>query len=391
MSGVVRLGTRASRLARLQAQWVARRLGQAWPGLEVELVPITTHGDRVSAAWQEGSAAAGHGAPEAWQAGAFVRELERALLDGLVDAAVHSLKDVPTSLPEGLVLAAFPVREDPRDVVVLRGPQHPEKAGGPEGVPIAVACGGDVGEAGHAAAGSFRLEGLAPGIRVGTSSLRRAVQLRAARPDLVPVELRGNVDTRLARLREGRVDALVLAAAGLVRLGWGGLIAGWLSPEEVVPAPGQGALAVECRRDDGRVRRLLEAIDDPSVRAQVAAERGFLAGSGAGCRWPVGALAAWQPPSGGADAWAQAGGPPAERADGRVGERPDGAARGQLHLTAFLALPAGEAEGEGDGCVDGWVYRRAGCLLSAAADEGELWEAGWELAVSMRNDLAQGR
>ena len=337
----LRLGTRGSRLAMRQAAWVAQRLQQALPGLEVELVPITTGGDRASQWWEQqasrqgGSAPRGPGPPGAEpeqlaQTGAFVRELEQALLDGRVDIAVHSLKDVPGELPAGLVLAAFPGREDARDALVLA-------AGAGDGVD--------------------GVASLPPGARVGTASLRRWVQLKALRPDLQPVVVRGNVDTRLARLDGGRADALVLAGAGLLRLGLGRRIRSWLDPEEVVPAPGQGALAVECRADEPELLGWLAAVDDPQVRVQVAAERGFLSATGAGCRWPVGALAR-------------------RSADG-----------GAWELLAFLAVPAVRCTGRRDGEADGWAWCRRRCYL-AGQQERELAEAAAGVARELLACLA---
>ncbi|MGA9859398.1 MAG: hydroxymethylbilane synthase [Solirubrobacteraceae bacterium] len=230
----MRLGTRGSALALVQARWVAERL----PG-EVEIVEITTLGDRGASALDKSR---------------WVSELERALLDGRIDVAVHSAKDVPTELPDGLELAAIPQRADARDVI----------------------CG---------AAG---LQALARGARVGTSSLRRTAQLRAARPDLDVVELRGNVDTRLRKLAAGEVDALVLAGAGLERLGRLGEAGAPL--DEFIPAAGQGALALQTRADAG-LAAALAPVSDPTTTACVHAERTLVHALGASCRTPVGAHA----------------------------------------------------------------------------------------------------
>ena len=346
----LRIGTRGSRLALRQATWVAERLRRSVAGLEVELVPVTTGGDRASALWEQRTRLTAPGGAEdarrleadperAAAAGAFVRELEQALLDGRCDLAVHSLKDVPTRLPDGLVLGAFPVREDPRDAIVLPAGWARDEA--------------------PTDAATAALERLPAGGRVGTSSLRRLLQLRALRPDLEGVVVRGNVDTRLARLDAGRADALVLAGAGLVRMGLGHRIDAWLPPELMVPAPGQGALAVECRGDDREVLGLLEAIDDPAVRAQVAAERAFLAVSGAGCRWPVGALAVPE-------------------------------ASGGLQILGLLAVPKSDSPGaRGDGEVDGWVWRR-GRVRVPEGDEGRMAEAGAALARELLATLLPG-
>jgi hydroxymethylbilane synthase len=192
----------------------------------------------------------------------FVAALRERLLDGSVDVAVHSLKDLPTLMPDGLRLAAVPTREDPRDALVA--PEYET------------------------------LAGLPPGARVGTGSLRRAAQVRAARPDVTVVDIRGNVDTRLKRVTAAagdRLDAVVLAYAGLVRLGRADEVTEVLPPDLMLPAPGQGALAVECRADDEATAVLLKALDDESTRVSVAAERALLATLEAGCSAPVGALA----------------------------------------------------------------------------------------------------
>jgi hydroxymethylbilane synthase len=230
----MRVGTRGSALALVQARWVAERLGP-----DTEIVEITTLGDR-GAALQDKSR--------------WTSELERALVDGRIDIAVHSAKDVPTELPDGLELIAIPERADPRDVI----------------------CGAD------------GLAELAPGARIGTSSVRRAAQLRAARPDVEVVELRGNVDTRLRKLAEGQVDALVLALAGLERLGRGAEAGGVL--DEFVPAAGQGALAIEARTGALDPDALTGVTDRPAM-ACVAAERQLVHALGASCNTPVGAHA----------------------------------------------------------------------------------------------------
>jgi hydroxymethylbilane synthase len=234
----LRLGARGSALSLAQAALVTRALGEG----SVELVVVRTTGDRLSA----------EGSPISWK-GDFTRELDEALLDGRIDLAVHSLKDVPSALPEGLVLAAVPEREDPSDVLVA----EPRRT----------------------------FADLPRGARVGTSSPRRRAQLRRARSDLDIVEARGNVDTRIRRLREGRFDALVLARAGLARLGRLDEISDVFDETVLLPAVGQGALAIVTRRDSTPepVRRL----DHPASHAEVLAERGFLAGLEAGCRAPV--------------------------------------------------------------------------------------------------------
>lgn len=237
------LGTRGSQLALAQARWVREKLEARGRRCRIEI--IHTSGDRMADA----------PLPEIGGKGLFTRELEEALLEGRVDLAVHSLKDLPVELPEGLRLAAVPEREDARDVVA--------------------GCG---------------LADLAPGARVGTSSLRRAAQLRLLRPDLVIEPVRGNLDTRLRKLASGRYDALILAAAGLHRMGWTRHIAEYLPPEQMCPAPGQGALGIQTRAEGAAVAAC-RALDDPAARAAVTAERTLLEALGGGCRVPIGAYA----------------------------------------------------------------------------------------------------
>jgi hydroxymethylbilane synthase len=245
---MIRLGTRGSALALRQARLVATALERG--GSVVEIVPIQTRGDVLP-----GSLVAEGGK------GLFVKEIEDALLAGRIDCAVHSLKDVPAALPAGLALVATPPREDPRDVLVSRA--------------------GD------------GLAGLAPGARVGTSSLRRRAQLLARRPDVRPVPLRGNVDTRLRKLAAGEVDAVVLAAAGLRRLGLAPAGATPLAPEQFLPAIGQGTLAIEARADDVDVIEVLRALDDAPSAAAAAAERALLVAIGGDCQTPIAAHAAF--------------------------------------------------------------------------------------------------
>lgn len=244
----VTVATRRSALALAQSRAVAAALERA--GHEAPLLEITTTGDRWSLA------GAGQ-QPGMDVKGMFVKELEEALLDGRADIAVHSAKDLPGELPAGLAVIATPRREDPGDMLV----------GSPNG-----------------------LDGLSPGARVGTTSPRRRAQLLAARPDLDVVEVRGNVDTRLAKLDAGDVDALVLACAGLNRLGISRPDAVRLPFDVCLPAAGQGIVAIEGRTDDAAVRDACAALDDPSARACLAAERAFLARLGGGCSVPAGAL-----------------------------------------------------------------------------------------------------
>jgi hydroxymethylbilane synthase len=240
-----RIGTRGSRLAIAQSAVVAARLRAL--GVEAELVTIVTAGDVRAADTTAGE-------------GAFVGAIERALAEGEVDLAVHSAKDVPLGDEDGLLVAAFPERADPRDVLVTP-------------------------------AGGASLASLPVGARIGTDSPRRSGFARAERPDLEPVPLHGNVDTRLRRLDHGDADALLLAAAGLDRLGFGARADERLAPTLLPPAPGQGALAVQARAADSRALDLLAAIDSADVRAAVTAERAALAAMGGGCRAPIGALA----------------------------------------------------------------------------------------------------
>jgi hydroxymethylbilane synthase len=241
----LRLGTRGSRLALIQSELVAARLREQ--GAEVELVTVMTDGDRR----QNSDAEIGEGV--------FVTALEGELGAGRIDLAVHSAKDVPLKERAGLVVAAFPERADPRDVLVTAG-------------------------------GGATLDLLRRGASVGTDSPRRAGFVRVARPDASVRPMRGNVDTRLRRLDEGVVDALVLAAAGLDRLGVGDRIDQRLDPEVMAPAPGQGALAVQCRAADVELLELLARIDEPAVRLAVVAERLVLEATGGTCRSPIGAL-----------------------------------------------------------------------------------------------------
>jgi hydroxymethylbilane synthase len=243
------LGTRASALARTQTELVARALTTAWPGLVCETRVLDTAGDRTQAS--------GEPLPEIGGKGLFTEELERALRDGEIDVAVHSLKDLPTEDAEGVVVGAVTEREDPGDCLVSRA-----------GV----------------------LSDLPSGAVVGTSSLRRAAQLRAFRPDLEVRSIRGNVDTRVRKVREGEFDGAVLAAAGIRRLGLEAEVAEWLSEVVMLPAPGQGALAIQCR-DGDPVLDLVHPLEDAATRAEVTAERAFLRVLGAGCAAPVAALA----------------------------------------------------------------------------------------------------
>jgi hydroxymethylbilane synthase len=242
------VGTRGSRLALRQTQIVIDALRVARPGTEIAVREIKTEGDRSSAPLSEIGGL-----------GVFTKAIEDALLAGEVDLAVHSLKDLPPRITDGLVIAAVPARGDPRDALVT--------------------------------AGGRTLASLPPGARIGSGSARRSLQLLRLRPDLRMAEIRGNVDTRVRKVETGEYDGAVLAVAGLERLRLREKAAHVFSLEEMVPAVGQGALAVETRAGDAEARALVATIDDAGSRACVEAERAFLAKLGAGCRMPVGAHA----------------------------------------------------------------------------------------------------
>jgi hydroxymethylbilane synthase len=248
VSGLLRIGTRGSALAVAQSEQVAERLRRLDPSLTVELHRIRTSGDRVN----------DRPLAEIGGKGLFVKEIEEALLAGVVDVGVHSMKDLPGSLPDGLAIVAVPAREDPRDVLVWRG-----KGG---------------------------VDALPRGARVGTGSLRRVALLRARRPDLDVRPMRGNVDTRLGKWRAGEVDAIVLAAAGLARLGIEVTEAEPLDIERFLPAIGQGALALEAR-PDGPTAALVARLDDPVTASATVAERAVLAALGGDCKTPIAAHA----------------------------------------------------------------------------------------------------
>jgi hydroxymethylbilane synthase len=238
------IGSRGSQLALWQARWVQARLAEL--GEESRIDIIHTTGDKVLDV----------ALSKVGTKGLFTKEIEEALLAGSIDLAVHSLKDMPTELPHALTLAAIPAREDPRDAMVGR-----------------------------------RLTGLRQGALVGTSSLRRAAQLKALRPDLDIQNIRGNVDTRLRKLDEGLFEAIVLAAAGLRRLGWADRITEYLEPGVMCPAVGQGALAIETRDDGGHAFEVCRKLNDAATETCVKAERAVLAALGGGCQVPIGAHA----------------------------------------------------------------------------------------------------
>ena len=243
----IAIGTRGSKLAVIQAQWVLTKLKEATPGLEATIVKITTRGDRYS------STALNKFAGQ----GVFVKELEKALADGEIDLAVHSLKDMPTEITHGLSLVATTARLDPRDVLVSRTGKSAD---------------------------------LAPGSMIGTGSHRRAVQLHVLRPDLETCGVRGNIDTRLRKVSEGEIDGIIVAAAALIRLGWQDKITEYLPTDYFTPAVGQGALGIEIRSKDNDTASLASAINHGPTWQSVTAERTFLRALGGGCRAPIAAL-----------------------------------------------------------------------------------------------------
>ncbi len=245
----LRIATRKSQLALWQAEHVAALLRRAHPGIAVELLPMSTKGDQI----QDRSLAAIGGK------GLFIKELEAALEERRADLAVHSMKDVPADLPVGLMIAAVLPRADARDALIARG--------------------------------APALKDLPQGARLGTSSLRRQAQLLAARPDLKIEALRGNVDTRLKRLDAGELDAIVLACAGLIRLGLESRISVRLDTEVSLPAVGQGVIGIECRADDPRSRSVLRALNDTATRTAIDAERAFSGRLGGSCQSPIAAYA----------------------------------------------------------------------------------------------------
>jgi hydroxymethylbilane synthase len=245
MDRPVVIGTRGSRLALWQAEWVAAELGRRFPGTAVELSTIKTQGDKITDV----------PLAKVGGKGLFVKEIESALLDGRVDVAVHSMKDMPAEIPHGLEIGAVPEREDPSDVLISQ-----------DGRP---------------------LRAIPPGGVIGTSSLRRAAQVRHLRPDLRVVPLRGNVETRLAKLGSGDLAGIVLAAAGLKRLGLAGRASEHLPPDVMLPAVGQGALCIEIRRGDPRIVPIVAALDHRDSRRAVMGERAFLRRLQGGCQVPI--------------------------------------------------------------------------------------------------------
>ncbi len=245
-SKTIIVGTRKSLLAMTQAEGVISCLKKLFPDYKFLIKKITTEGDRL----------------KNWATlptkGIFVKEIEELLISAKIDLAVHSMKDLPCEIPEQLKIAAVTKRLDPKDVLISRS--------------------------------SGKLNVLKTGSCIGTSSLRRKTQLLAYRSDFRIADIRGNLDTRLKKMKKGRYDAIVVAAAGILRLGWEEIISEFISPKIVLPAPGQGALGIEVRKDDRRVEKIAKKLNHEITRLEVTAERAFLAGLGGGCRTPIAAL-----------------------------------------------------------------------------------------------------
>ncbi len=309
MRRILRIGTRGSQLALWQSRWVQSALSRRWPTVSLELEVIRTTGDKI----QDVPLSRVGGK------GLFVKEIEEALLDGRIDVAVHSMKDMPSELPSGLTIGAIPLRENPLDIL---------------------------------AAGSSRsLEALPRGARVGTSSLRRTAQLLHLRPDLNIAPLRGNIDTRLRKLAANDLDAVILAAAGVLRLDLADRISAYLPASQMLPAVGQGALCIETRIDDPVVGPLVSALEHADTRTAVTAERAFLARLEGGCQVPIAAYA---------------------EVDGE-----------RVHLTGLVAEPNGrqfikasrtcaraDAENMGRGLAEELLDRGAGDILERVRHNG---------------------
>ncbi|MBE7374634.1 hydroxymethylbilane synthase [Pseudomonas lopnurensis] len=308
MSREIRIATRKSALALWQAEYVKARLEASHPGLEVSLVPMVSRGDKLL------------DAPLAkiGGKGLFVKELETALLENEADIAVHSMKDVPMEFPAGLGLYCICEREDPRDAFVSNRYDS--------------------------------LDALPPGSVVGTSSLRRQAQLLARRPDLKIQFLRGNVNTRLAKLDAGEYDAIILAAAGLIRLGFGERIRSSIGVDESLPAGGQGAVGIECRTGDSELHQLLACLNDPATATRVTAERALNKRLNGGCQVPIACYAVLE----GEQLWLR----------GLVGQ-PDGT----LLLRAEGRAPAAEAEALGVRVAEDLLAQGAERILQAVYGE----------------------
>jgi hydroxymethylbilane synthase len=299
----IRIGTRGSKLALRQTELIVQLLQREFPSLQFEIKTIKTTGDK------RRSESLAKVASELGGKGMFVKELESALLNGEIDIAVHSMKDVPTELPANLTIGAMPQREDARDALISKG--------------------------------NLTLDELPSEAKVGSSSLRRKAQLLHLRKDLKILELRGNLDTRIRKLGESDLDAIVLAAAGLKRLGLESMISECISPEVMVPDPGQGALGVEIRKNDQKMAAIVSRMDNNEIRCAVSAERELLRQLGGGCQTPIGAF-------------------------GRI-------ENGKLRLMGMVATPDGE--------------RRIICELLGNPDKPE--EVGKNLAEAMK-DIGAG-
>ena len=307
----IKIGTRASLLAVTQSSWVKAQIEKHHPGTTVELVKITTTGDKildVPLAKVGGK-------------GLFVKELEDALLDGRADLAVHSMKDVPTELPDELHLGVVTERENPRDAFIAN--KYPDIAALPQGA------------------------------KVGTSSLRRKSQLARLRPDLVIEDLRGNLDTRLRKLDEGLYDAIILAAAGLNRLGFADRITTLFDPEQMLPAIGQGALGLELRRDDQELLAGISFLNHPATAIAVTAERAFLLRLEGGCQVPIGAYARYEEGTLTMDAMV-------------------GSVDGRRIVREQLCGDAGQPEALGEAMVERLLRLGAGAILSEIRDADDV-------------------
>jgi hydroxymethylbilane synthase len=248
MEKILRIGTRGSALALTQTNWVAEKIRAQHPGIRVEIVTIRTTGDKI-----QDVALAKIGGK-----GLFVKEIEEALQRGDIDAAVHSLKDVPAEIPAGLEIAVVPEREDPRDVLISRGDR--------------------------------KLAELPRGAKIGTGSLRRGIQLARLIPYVQVVSIRGNLDTRIRKIEREGLDGIIVAAAGVRRMGWTDRVSQFISVDQILPAIGQGALAVETRKDDSESGELLRFLNHEDSRVEVGAERAFLSVFGGGCQVPIAAF-----------------------------------------------------------------------------------------------------
>ena len=329
MTRHLRLGTRRSALATTQSRWVSDRLGEV--GASAELVEVVTEGDVNKAPLTQIGGT-----------GVFASALRQELLAGKVDIAVHSLKDLPVAPEPGLVIAAVPAREDVRDVLVSRD--------------------------------NLSLDALPAGSRIGTGSPRRAAQLRRIRPDVELVPIRGNVGTRIGYVDSGELDAVILAGAGLHRLGLTDRVSQYIPIDQVLPAAGQGALAVECRSDDTEVRELLARIDDPDTRLCVEAERAMLATLEAGCTAPIGAFAEILS------------GEHAARVLGAAVPASDAAREGAQHAETCLLLDAFVGTG-GEPDASGGP---GGMRVSRAVPLSEAADLGVELGLDLRKLVGAG-